>query len=386
MFDYAAYARSLREELHKCPEIGYDLPNTLALVRRELEAMGIPYTEKFGRSSIVATINEGKPFTIGIRGDMDALPIQEVSDKPYKSQVDGKMHACGHDVHTSVLLATARKLNDMKEQLRCRVKLVFSPAEEYIEPGCKKMAEDGVMDDIDCIVALHINSTVDVGKVVVAEGGQGANSMGFTAEFYGTSSHAASQHQGKDAIAMAVQAYNALEVMVAKEFNPKEPRLLNIGAFNAGKTNNIICDYCKLFGSARSHSDAVSEKLEQRIREICQGVAAMNGGRAEVKVVKFLPYVINHPVITQKMRQAAEKTVGAENIVEVERNLGGEDFSFLCRRKPGMMFKLGTRGTAPETGLALHTCSIDVDPACFQIGIDTFTQFVLDNMDGIEGL
>lgn len=385
MTDYIAYAKALREELHQCPEIGFDLPKTLAIVHRELDAMGIAYTDKFCKSSVVGVINdEKKAFTIGIRADMDALPIQEVTEKPYKSKIDGQMHACGHDVHTSILLATAKQLSDMKDQLNCRVKLVFSPAEEYVDPGCKTLAENGVMDDIDCIISLHIDPGLPAGQVEVTEGGQGANSMGFTVEFCGTSAHAAYQQKGKDAIAMAVQAYNALEVMVAKEFSPKEPRLLNIGTFHGGNTNNVICDSCKIFGSARSHDDEVSRILEARIREICQGVATMNGGKAEVKVVKFLPFVINHPEVTRRMAVAAEKIVGKENVVQQERNLGGEDFSFLCRKKPGMMFKLGTRGAAPETALALHTCSLDVDTSCLEVGIRTFVQFVLDNMDGIS--
>ena len=199
MFDYAAYARQLREEIHMYPEIGFDLPKTLAVVRRELDAMGIPYTDKFGRSSIVATINGEKDgFTIGLRADMDALPIQEANDVPYRSRHDGIMHACGHDAHTAMLLATARKLTDMKDRLHCRVKLLFTPAEEYIEPGCKQMAENGVMDDIDCAIALHVKSDLNVGCISMNAGNQGANSMGFTVDFYGKTAHAGAQQRGKE--------------------------------------------------------------------------------------------------------------------------------------------------------------------------------------------
>ena len=142
MFDYVSYAQQLRHELHQIPEIGFDLPKTLAVVRRELDAMGISYTEQFGKSSIVATINAGKPFTIGLRADMDALPVTEQSKNPYPSTHEGKMHACGHDVHTSQMLAVTRKLNDMKDSIRCCMKILFTPAEEYSTPGCKLMAED----------------------------------------------------------------------------------------------------------------------------------------------------------------------------------------------------------------------------------------------------
>ena len=147
---YACYANQIRQEIHRNPEIGYDLRNTLGVIRRELSKMGIPYTEKFGKSSIVGVINpEQSGFTIGIRADMDALPIQEQTQAAYASAIDGVMHACGHDVHTAILLATAKKLQDMQEQINCCVKLLFTPAEEYAPPGCQLMAEDGVMEDLE---------------------------------------------------------------------------------------------------------------------------------------------------------------------------------------------------------------------------------------------
>jgi len=385
MTDYASYARDLRRKLHMYPEIGFDLPRTLAIVKGELDKWGIPYTEKYGKSSVVATVNEEKSgFTIGIRADMDALPIQEQHTYEYASRHPNIMHACGHDAHTAILLATGRRLQDMKDKINCRVKLLFTPAEEYIEPGCKQMAENGVMDDIDCIVSLHVDKDFPVGTVGINEGGQGGNSMGFTVDFYGTASHAAQQHRGKDAIAMAMEAYMAMEMMAMKEVNPVEPRLLNIGSIHGGNTNNILCDHCSMFGSSRTHSDEVSQYLIDRIKEICEGVAACNGGRAEVKVVKFLPYVINDPAICEKVRHTARKVLGEENIRSRQtRTLGGEDFSFLCRRKPGMMFRLGSAGENPDTHAAGHSVRFDIDEGCLQVGVDMFTQFVLDNMNGL---
>ena len=379
------YVTMLRRELHQYPEIGFDLPRTLALVRRELDAMGIPYTEEFGRSSIVATINpECKGFTIGIRGDMDALPMQEEDlTKPYSSKIPGQMHACGHDAHTAIVRGVARELKAREKDLTCRVKLLFTPAEEYINPGCKEMVEDGVMDDIDCTVACHILPSLEVGKIKMKEGGGNANSMGFTIEFFGKASHAADQQKGKDAIAMAVEAYTAMEIMVAKEFPAKEPRILNIGSFNGGFTNNIICDYCKMFCSSRTHSDEVTQKILDRCTEICQGIAAMNGGEAKVTVNKFLPYVHNEPIVVQKMRESAEKVLGKENVLEKARTLGGEDFAFFSRVKPSMMFSLGSSGRE-GTAYPVHNVKMDVDERCMQVAVDVFVQFVLDHMGGIE--
>ena len=386
MTDYSKYAIQLRNQIHMYPEIGYDLPRTLELIRKELTKLGIPYTERFGKSSIVATINPEKTgFTIGIRADMDALPIQEHSTRPYASRIPGAMHACGHDVHTSILLGVAHKLQDMRDQISCRVKLLFTPAEEFAPSGCQLMAEDGVMDDIDCIVACHVDPLFSAGSVAIDEGGQGGNSLGFSIEMFGQNSHAAFQHKGKDAISMAVQVYTALELMIAKEVDPAEPCLLNIGAFNGGYTNNVICDYCKLYGTLRTQSDETNDYLIKRIKEIAGGVAAMNGGRYQFSIAKFLPYVINDAFITSRMYASAEKTLGVGNIYHKKRTLTGEDFSFLCRKKPGMMFRLGTCG-GPQTTYSIHTDRFDVDERCFDTGLSLFVQFVLDNMDGFAAV
>ena len=254
---YACYANQIRQEIHRNPEIGYDLRNTLAVIRRELTEMGIPYTEKFGKSSIVGVINPEKAgFTIGIRADMDALPIQEQTQANYASIVDGVMHACGHDVHIAILLATAKKLHDMQEQINCCVKLLFTPAEEYAPPGCQLMAEDGVMEDIDCVVSCHVDPNFPVGSVAIDEEGQGGNSLGFTLEFFGANAHAAYQHRGKDAITMAVQAYTALEMLVAS-FIDDFLSLRSGGDARLGKSNRLATELC----SAGAAGDAKEEHL-----------------------------------------------------------------------------------------------------------------------------
>jgi len=378
MFDYAAYAVPLRRELHQYPEIGFDLPRTLALVRRELEAMGIPYTEEFGRSGIVATINEGKPFTIGIRADMDALPITEATGLPYASQIEGQMHACGHDVHTAQLLAVGRKLNDMRDELRCCVKLIFTPAEEYLTAGARLMVEDGLMDTIDCAVACHVDPTLAVGEIAIRDGGINANSHGIRLEFFGKSCHAHSQEKGVDAIRMAVQAYMAMELMMAREIPARAAAVLNVGTIHGGNTNNIVCDRVEMFLTTRTHSDELTAFLERRIREICEGTAKMCGGEAKVTVTKLLPYVINHPAVAAGVRQSAAAVLGAAHVHEAVRTMGGEDFAFLSRVKPCAMFRLGVGHTTP-----LHSTTFCPDEAAFAVGLEVFTRFVLDHQDGI---
>ena len=184
---------------------------------------------------------------------------------------------------------------------------------------------------------------------------------------------------------MAVEAYTAMEIMVAKEFAPTQPRLFNIGTFHGGETNNVICNYCKMFASARTHSDEASDFLLQRVTEICEGIAKMNGGEAKVTVNKLLPYVLNHPVVYEKVNETARRVLGEENlIIETVRGLGGEDFGFLTRKKPCTIFNLGTRGDDPNTAKALHQDTFDIDERGMEYGIKMFIGFVEDHQDGFE--
>lgn len=386
MKEYIAYARAIREELHKIPEIGFDLPKTIAVVHRELDKMGLSYTDKWGRSSVVGYINPEKTnFTIGLRADMDALPIQEENDVPYKSTHDGIMHACGHDSHTAILLAVLKYLNERKDQLKCRVKFLFTPAEEYITPGCKELAENGVMDDVDCAMAVHTRPENEVGHLTMTDQPIGGNSLGFKIRFHGLSSHAASQQKGKDAILMAVEAITAMEFMVAKEISVSEPKLLNIGSIHGGKTNNVVCDFVEIFGSCRAAEDEVSELMERRIQEICQGVALTSGGKVEYERVKFLPYRISHPTVYKKAYETACRLLGAEKIhPQGKRGLGGEDFGYLTRKKPCTFVFFGTKTPGTATAAPLHNSHFDIDPACYEAPIKLMTGFVMDHMDGFE--
>lgn len=374
------YAVKIRRQIHMYPEIGFDLERTLDLVRGELDAMGIPYTEKYGKSSIVATINpECEGFAIGIRGDMDALPIQEDTGLEYASRIDGAMHACGHDAHTAMLLAVAKELKPVEKNLRCKVKLLFTPAEEYVQPGCELMVQDGVGDEFDCCIACHVVPSVPVGYVRAIPGGKNANSMGITVEFFGKSAHAADSHAGKDAIAMAVQAYMALDHMSAKEIASKHMHKFHVGAFNGGVTNNVVSDYCKLFCTSRTHSDEVTQFILDRTRQICEGVAAMNGGTAKVTANKFLPYVYHDPVMVEKFKETVEKHLGADKLLSRIRGMGGEDFGFISRVKPSLQFDLGS-GIKCDA----HHPKFVIDESCMAVGVDMFKQFVLDHQDGIE--
>ena len=377
-----SYAAEMRRKFHMCPEIGFDLTETLALLRAELDEIGVPYTEKYGKSSIVATVNEEKSrYTIGIRADIDALPMKEENDVPYKSRHEGKMHACGHDAHCAVALATLAEIYRLRDKINCRVKFIFQSAEEYTTSGARLMAEDGVMDGIDCIVALHCDPIYTAGQVGFRNGAQGAISDGILLEFFGKSTHAAFQQGGVDAIMMAVRAYSSIEFMIAKEMPALTPVVFNAGSIEGGKTNNIIADYCKIYCTLRTHTEDVEEKALRRIREICEYTAKCAGGSAKFTHVKHYPIVYNDEELTDKMRAAAAKVVGGKNVLPKMRTMGGEDFSYFARCKPGCMMRLGVT-TPGEPVIGLHRPNFDIDEKALDIGVEVFKTFIFDNMNG----
>lgn len=375
-----------RRQLHMYPEVGYELERTLAFLRSELDKMGVEYTEKYGKSSIVATINPEKTdFTIGIRADIDALPVTEETDLPFKSRIDGQMHACGHDAHTAIALDACRRLNEMRDKINCRVKILFQAAEEGPYSGANLMVLDGVMEDIDCTVSLHVDTGYDAGTASFPIGPQGGRSDGFYLNFYGKTAHAANQQAGIDAIMMAVKAYTEIEFMIAKEIKATDPIIFNVGAINGGTVNNVICDKCTMYCTLRTHNEDTAEYVLGKIKKIISSVAEISGGTAEYIQGKHYPIVMNNETVMKKLEAAAAKTVGEENIKpRLARGMGGEDFAYFAKVKPGGMFRLGIRNAELGCTAGLHNSKFMIDESSLKVGSDIFVRFVLDNMNGID--
>lgn len=385
MYADKEYIISLRRELHEYPEIGFDLPRTLSLVRRELESIGIEYSEEYGESSIVATINpEKKGFTIGIRADMDALPINEKNDIPYKSKNEGKMHACGHDAHTAMLLGTAKALYAMREKIDCRVKLLFQPSEEGIRSGAEEMVRHGVMDDIDVIIGLHVENWLDSGKIGVCGGASMASSRSIKLEFFGKTAHATLPETGHDALAAAVSAYNGIQTMLTRTINPFSKYVCSIGKLAAGTTQNVIADYAEMLITVRTFDMELDRHIDDAIRNIAQGSAAAFGCTVKIgsSLKAFVLY--NNPYISDLVLASAEKALGKENIVKMPEKLSSEDFSQYLTQKPGVFMRLGTRNAEKGCTTLPHNNDFMIDEDAFICGTDTCVQFVLDNMKGID--
>ena len=385
MYADKEYIIALRRELHEYPEVGFDLPKTVAVVKRELDRMGIEHTEKYGESSVVATINPAKShFTIGIRADMDALLIHEKTDLPFKSKTEGQMHACGHDAHTAMLLGTAKALKAMEDKLACRVMLVFQPSEEGIRSGAEALVNGGLMAEIDVIVGLHVENWLPSGSIGVCRGSSMASSRSFRIDFHGATAHAAFPHTGVDALAAAIRTYNNIQYMTARETNPFSKYVCSIGKLAGGTTQNVIADHAFMLGTIRTFDMELDAFLIKRITQIAENVASEVGAKAEIDTSLKTFVVYNNPYISDLVLYSAEKVVGKENIVKMPEKLSSEDFSQYLTKKPGVFFRLGTRNEAKGCTTLPHNNDFMIDEDAFPHGSDACVQFVLDNMNGID--
>ena len=379
------YILSIRRQLHMYPEIGFDLPKTQALIRRELDAMGISYTEAYGKSSIVGFINpECKGFSIGLRADTDALPLTEKTDLPFASRHEGKMHACGHDAHTAMLLGAAKALKSVEAALSCKVVLIFQACEEGEFSGAKLLVEDGVCELFDVIVGIHVENWLESGTVGICPGAAMAASRPIRIEFFGKTAHATLPQSGINALAMAVETYTQLNGMLATEINPLEKYVCTVGKLHSGTTVNVLPDYAEMCISLRTYDKNTEKTIVEKIRAIAQNAAERRGGTIAFHGdAKALP-LINHPTVSQKVLDSAAKLLGADKVVTMPQKLSSEDFSFYADKKPGAFLRLGTRNEEKGCVTLPHNNDFLLDEDALPIGSRTFVQFVLDNMNGIE--
>lgn len=384
MYADQEYIVNLRRKIHEYPEIGFELPQTIALVKQELEKLQVEYTEDFGESSVVAIINPQKNhFTIGIRADMDALLIEEKTDLPFKSKIKGQMHACGHDAHTAMLLGTAKALKAMEDQISCRVMLVFQPSEEGVRSGAEALVKGGLMEQLDLIIGLHVENWLESGTIGICKGSSMASSRNFRIDFYGATAHATLPHTGVDALAAAVRTYNNIQYMLGREMNPFDKYVCSIGKLEGGTTQNVIADHAYMLGTVRTFDMAVDSFLDRRIKEIAENSAREIGARVEVTSTLKALVVYNDPAISDRVLESAAKVVGADKIVHMPEKLSSEDFSQYLTKKPGVFFRLGTRNKEKGCTTLPHNNDFMIDEDAFAIGTNTCVQFVLDNMSGL---
>ena len=375
--DDVRYCVDIRRRLHRCPELGFDLPQTQKLVGEELEKMGLSWTGEYAPCSAVAFVNpqaEGK--TLLIRADMDALPILEKSGVDFASEIPGKMHACGHDAHTAMLLTVGRVLSRVKDKLPCRVMLLFQPSEECEQSGARCMVEHGVTEGVDYAITIHCGNEHPAGYLGVSAGPYRAACDPITLTFHGKSVHATSYWKGVDAIQMAMQAWEGLKEIVAQEVGDRK-HIFSLGYFHGGTAHNVISDECAIKISFRYYDSDFAAKVRSRGIALLEEICARFGGTVDIDWNTSAPPVINDARLAACYLNSARKAVG-ENCGPTGSGMGSEDFAWFLTKVPGVATRLGTGNPEKGANTPGHTNNYRIDEDAFENGILGLVQFVLD--------
>lgn len=362
----------IRREFHRHPELGMAEYWTSRKIAELLEEMGIPHRTGIANTGIVGIIESGKPGkTIGLRADMDALPIREETGLSYASVIDGQMHACGHDAHMTILLGAARILNSLKTELAGNIKLFFQPAEET-DGGAKPMIDAGCMDDpkVDHVLGLHVTPYAEAGQILIRPGKICASSDGFTITIRGKSAHGAYPEEGTDAIVIAAQVITALQTIVSRNLSPLDAGVVTIGTINGGLKENIIADQVRLYGTIRTLDQETRISIQKQIRNIVSGVASGMGGEGLVEFQPGYPPVINDGHVVKIIENNAIALLGKENVLFKERpSMGVEDFSYFCQAVPSAFYYLGCANRNKGIVAPGHSSKFQIDESCLKTGV-----------------
>ncbi|MBD8892597.1 M20 aminoacylase family protein [Roseibium litorale] len=375
--DDLPFLRDLRHDLHAHPELGFEEERTSAIVARLLEEAGLKVYRGLGGTGVVGTLQVGNGTrTIGLRADMDALAMPETAERPYKSTVPGKMHACGHDGHTVMLLGAARALARSRD-FSGTVHFIFQPAEEG-RGGAKRMVEDGLFDLFPCdaVYGLHNMPGMDPDEMAVVAGPQLASSDGWTVTFRGTGTHGAKPHLGRDPVTAAGVFLASLQTIPGRVVDPLQPSVVSACSVQAGdpKALNVIPDFVEIGGTARAYSPHVRDQLETEIRRLAEGTAAMFGIKAEYHFKRRIPPVVNDPDTTARALGAAKDVFGSKVRTEFPPSTAGDDFAFFGAEAPGCYVWLGN-GPAVD-GALHHNTAYDFCDEAIGSGVRFWTRLV----------
>lgn len=372
----------LRRQIHQNPELGFEEFKTGTLVAETLNDLGIEVQRGVAKTGLVARLGNGNGPVIGIRADMDALPILEANDVAYKSQSPGKMHACGHDSHTTMLMGAAMLLKDA--DFDGEIRLLFQPSEERSDDegksGGMRMVEEKALDGLDAVIALHVNGTIERGQVVIDDGFVLANTDRIYAKVKGKGGHGASPHLARDPIFMMGPILSALHGIVSRYVNPLEPAVVTIGRLAGGTVANVIPSDVELDITLRSLDDDVRELLVQEVEQALS-IARNLGGDYEMRRVKGYPALYNDPSVVSWLRETATDLLGADKVGSRGPVMGGEDFSFMSRESRGAMLGLGVKDPDGPPRF-LHHPEFDLDETAMPIGAAILAETALRFVKG----
>lgn len=391
-----------RRAIHANPELSNEEEETAALVAKRLSGLGLDVRTGVAKHGVVARL-EGTAGESGrcaaLRADMDALPIVELSGKPYRSKNAGAMHACGHDVHAAVALGVAEVLARHRDRFAGTVKFLFQPAEEgmpltFAESwGAKRMVAEGAMEDPrpDAVFALHCRPTITpkgagleatrflgAGQLAYASGPDSANSDTFEVVIRGRMAHGSAPHRGIDAIAVAAEAVTALQTIRSRRTDTRQPLVLTIGTIQGGRRHNILADEVRFTGTLRTYDGAFRDEVVQMMRQILDGVAAAHGASHVFEFREGYPSVHNDPALVEATLPTLRRIAGESNVIESLPGMGGEDFSHFAKVCPGFYFRLGVSNEAKGITGEIHTPGFDVDEECLKTGVAAMAAVICD--------
>ncbi len=370
---YFEDVRRIRRHLHAHPELSFDEHETAKFVESELDKIGITDRKRMAKTGIVALIEGKNPQsrTVALRGDLDALPIQELNNCEYKSTMPGVMHACGHDVHTSSLLGAARILNETKADWEGTVKLIFQPGEEKLPGGASLLIEEGVLFNPapQSIYGQHVMPFIQAGKVGFRKGLYMASTDEIYMTVHGKGGHGAMPHLNIDPILIAANIITALQQVVSRRSKPIVPSVLSIGKVIANGATNVIPNEVYMEGTFRTLDEAWRDEAHKHIRAICESTATSMGGSIDLQIERGYPHLINDVVLTEAAIAKAETYLGKENVLEIDIWMAAEDFSYYSQAIPACFYRLGTRNEALGIISSVHTPTFDIDETALETGM-----------------
>lgn len=361
----------IRHTLHANPELSYQEFETSKFIQSKLSEWGISF-QTMAVTGVVGLIEGNNPGSriIALRADIDALPITEENDVPYKSCNNGVMHACGHDAHTTCLLGAAKILHELKHEWEGTVKLIFQPGEERNPGGASLLIKEGVLENPrpSAIVALHVHPGLPLGKLSFRKGQVMASADEIYINIYAHGGHAAAPHLTADAILVASQIIVSLQQIISRNNNPISPSVLSICSFQGGNTTNVLPSEVKLMGTFRAMDETWRYKAHELIKEQVLGIAQAMGARAEIKIDIGYPSVFNDEKLTHAVTDLSVQYIGMDNTLETELRMGAEDFGFYAKEIPGCFLRLGVRNEEKGIVHNVHTPRFNIDEAALETG------------------
>jgi amidohydrolase len=374
-----------RRTIHMNPELGFEEVETAKLVTGYLEKFGLQVKTGMAQTGVIGLLKgEKRGKTVAIRADMDALPMEEANQVPYRSRVKGKMHACGHDAHVTILLGVASLFSSMRNQVQGNIKWIFQPAEEG-GGGGRILTEEGVLENpkVDAIFGAHLFPDLKIGKVGIHEKEGLAATDRFVIRMIGRGAHGAYPHLSRDPILAAGHLITQIHSIVSRNISPLDSGVITIGKVSGGTAFNIIPDEAEILGTVRSLNQKVREELKSRMEQVTQGVAKSFGLDHHFEFQYGYPALINNPEMSHLVASACAKGIGKENVEFLRPSMGGEDFAYYLEKVPGSFFRLGCRNEEKGIVNPFHSSHFDIDEDVLPFGVEMFAR-IIDEFQGMK--